>query len=685
MTRSPGSGIIPILALYAVAAVFLLPWLGTVRSQEEPPTGVAEIDVTRIADYDIQVRLDATNKSLTGTETIAWTNAGGVPAEELQFHLYMNAFRSPDTRFFEQYDGWSDEDAGWIEVTELTLANGTNLLPAANIDETVMTVPLPQPVQPGELIHIDVGFTVQLPHVFSRTGYSENYFFIAQWFPKLGVFSDGRWICPQFTSFSEFYADFGRYQVDITVPREFEVGATGIRERARTEAATKTLSYTAYPVHDFAWTASPHFRRTRREMSYTDPEGNSGSLELHLLMHRDRQYLLPRYEEAVRRSLENFTSAYGAFPYPKLVVVDPAPGRGQFTGGMEYPMLITGGSSWLEDTFETGGLTIEGVTAHEFGHQYWYGAVANDEFHEPWIDEGLTSFTSSKVEDSFGPATGSSGYLFMLGNMIASLHPFRWDFAFSYEDMAPLMSLGQATDTLTHYRNRYLAAPDMAPITATARDHPSSLSYIVSAYDKPELAFRTLQNILGPGTLQRALRRFYETFRFRHATGAELRALIAEVAERDLDWFFEQVFDNTGILDYAVTGVEGNTVTVERLGQVRVPQSIHVVLSTGSILTVQWDSQLPASRWMDDFEPAPEGGDVRYRIREGEEGRWMTIDVRGDNVTAAMVDPDYDYLLDVNLANNSYRIESKQEFASRTSLNWIRLMSRWLHGVSAYN
>lgn len=683
--KSHPAGILPFLAFYLAAALFLLPWHGSgVSRQDQEQT----VDRKRIADYDIQVSLDSAAKTLTGTETISWLNADGPAVNEVKLHLYMNAFRSADTRFFEYRDGWSEEDAGWIDVKSVTLADGRDLTDKKVVDETVMTVPLPEPVEQGQKLLMEIEFEVQLPRIFARTGYAGDYFFVGQWFPKMGVFTDGRWVCPQFHSYTEFFSDFGRYRVEITVPTNFEVGATGIRERAKTQGGTKTLIYSAFPVHDFAWTASPDFQRVRESMKYTS-DGEERDLDLNVLMQKDRMDQAPKYVEAVRRVLETFSKDYGPFPYPKLVVVDPGPGRGQNSGGMEYPMLITGGSNWLDTYLFPGGSEIVGVTTHEFGHQYWYGAVANNEFEEAWLDEGLNSFTSDKVIDSYGPFGRSRHFAKSLADTWITLHPFHWGFDYSFSSFSPLLELGFSETRFSSRRIVYLQQPSMDPITNKAYRPFGRLGYRVSAYNKPTLAMRTLEHLLGSETVTRILSRFYHEFRFRHPSGEDFRNLVSEVAGEPMDWFFSQVWDGSGTLDYAVTNISADSeVVVERLGEVVVPQRINVTLSDGNILKFNWDRKgLGEERiWMEDFEPLEGVEGVLYRMREGLNARWLKIAVKASApVESAQVDPDYGYALDINFANNSFSVAADPGLSSRAELDWVRLLGRWLHGMSLYN
>jgi hypothetical protein len=703
-------GIIPFIAVYLVAALFLPLGNHRVSSQEDTPT---EVDSKRIANYQIDVTLNADTKTLEAAETITWTNPSHGPADKLMLHLYMNAFRSPNTHFMEHRSDWKKEEAGWIDILRLLmrLPGEENYLELRAgqyiIDETVMTIPLPDdhPISYGQTVELKIDFRVQLPRIFSRTGYSGNYFMVAQWFPKMGVFLDGRWVCPQYHRHSEYFADFGEYSVRISVPKNFRIGATGVLESSSTQGESKVYLFRTektgtedfLPVHDFAWAASPDFRPEERKVTY-QANGGKHEVALNILMQRDRLELAPVYEEAVSRSLARFGSLYGPYPYSYLTIIDPGPGRGQGSGGMEYPMLITGGSTWLETVVYPGGKQIEGVTAHEFAHQYWYGVVANDEFNEAWLDEGLTTYTSDKVIDSFGPADDDCRYLKVLVENLLRLHPFRWDLNFDFESLAPLLKLGFPSTTLTERRERFIEQPDADPITTEAYRPFNYKAYWISAYDKPALALRSLEYLIGEETVQRVLGRLYRGFKFKHPSGADFMNLVDEAAGEDMSWFFRQVWEGTGVLDYAVTDIvtsettDGSfqaEITIERLGEVAVPQVVRLTFADGSAVDFhQWQRKdLESARiWEEGFSTSNKVEGLSYRLQEGLQGRWLKIAVRsGTPVGGAQVDPDYGYLLDSNLANNSYIVEQDTALADRGTLGWIRILSRLLHGMSAYN
>src|SRR5262245_28498590 len=152
------------------------------------------------ANYDLEVTLDATSKTLKGKGQILWFNPSAEAVPDLWFHLYLNAFRDRASTFWResggQLRGERMPDDGWgsIEVTALRIRGGADLLPAWRFmapddgnakDRTVGRVLLPAPVPPGGSLALEVVFTAKLPKAYARTGWSEDYFLVAQWFPKL--------------------------------------------------------------------------------------------------------------------------------------------------------------------------------------------------------------------------------------------------------------------------------------------------------------------------------------------------------------------------------------------------------------------------------------------------------------------------------------------------------------------
>src|SRR4029077_919378 len=237
----------------------------------------------RVVTYSIEVSLDSATHKLTGVEQVTWRNPSSDQVTELRLHLYLNAFRNSRSTFMRESGGqlrdvdMPENGWGWIDLTKLALADGTDLLkPAAydapddgnEDDRTVIRVPLASPVGPGGEVRFTAAFTAQLPRVFARSGYAGDYHLVGQWFPKLGVYEPaglrgrqaGGWNCHQYHANSEFYADFGSFDVRITVPARFVVGATGrLQGKTPRPDGNVTWHYVQEDVHDFGWTADPSF------------------------------------------------------------------------------------------------------------------------------------------------------------------------------------------------------------------------------------------------------------------------------------------------------------------------------------------------------------------------------------------------------------------------------------------
>ena len=196
---------------------------------------------------------------------------------------------------------------------------------------------------------------------------------------------------------TEFFADFGTYDVKVTLPKNYVIGATGVQVADTDNGnGTKTVAFHAEDVHDFAWTADPNFKVIESTIRRQRGAGKDPACSVTTVTSVSGS----RTSTASNDSMKRFDDWYGPYPYAQLTVVDPPHGAGE-AGGMEYPTFITGDSGWF---IPKGVHLIDLVTEHEFGHQYWYGMVATNEFENGWLDEGINSYTEVKVLDNFyGP------------------------------------------------------------------------------------------------------------------------------------------------------------------------------------------------------------------------------------------------------------------------------------------
>jgi hypothetical protein len=607
----------------------------------------------RNANYTIDVKLDARARTLSARETLVWTNITSATTRELQFHLYYNAWRNHDSTWMREHtltSWWQsaglrrDEDLSAIDISSLRLTAGT--LAAVDLtkqmrfiapddgnedDRTVMAVTLPAPVGPGETITLDIAFTAKIPRPFARTGAIGNYFFIGQWFPKIGVLdASGTWNCHQFHVGTEFFSDFGVYDVRMTVPRGWPVAATG-RERMRTDNADGTTTHRYYQedVHDFAWTTSPDFLEARERFEHP----GLPPVDMRLLLQPEHASLAARHFESTRATLRYYGEWFGAYPYGHLTIVDPA--WQSETDGMEYPTLFTvGTSAWMprKDTY------LEDTIVHETGHQWWYGMVATNEFEDAWMDEGINQYANARVMAEAFP-DGREVRRFFGGFVPWVLEDVRWDRLITGEAMSayrgnPTVDV-QATPSFRYW-----------PRTSTPM-----------TYAKPALWLHTLERALGWTTMQQVLSTFFDRWRFKHPEPDDLFQVANEVSGRDLTPFFDQVYRGSAVFDYGVDSVTNtetndetfaNEIIVRRHGDGIFPVTILATLANGEQRRFAWDGS----------------------------GRWHRVSLEHANrVVSAQVDPDQILLLDTNFTNNSFTTEPA---SGRAATKWAATWLVWL-------
>ena len=627
----------------------------------------------RNASYSIEARLDPATRTLTGNAVLTWRNISRVETSELRFHLYYNAWRNTESTWMREralgrgagpIDA-PERDWGWIDVTAIQLeppdAPSIDLTPRARFvapddgnaeDRTVMAVPLDFAVAPGQTVKVRIEWTSRVPRTFARTGTVGNYYFLAQWFPKIGVLDDDGWNCHQFHSATEFFADFGVYDVRLTVPAGWVVGATGVeRDRADGPNGTTKHHYYQEDVHDFAWTTSPDYlERTERFEHPTLPP-----VEMRLLFQPEHAGQAARHFEATGAALRYYGEWFGAYPYGHVTVIDPAWQSG--SGGMEYPTLFTAGSAWLAPEGVT---RPEGVTVHEAGHQFWYGIVASSEFEDAWMDEGFNTYSTARaIEQAFSPNYQSERYF---GGFVP------WVF----RDIP----VDRATDgnRLAGYRPN---AKSDAQATPTYRYWPGSAGSI--SYNKTALWLHTLERHLGWPTLQRILSTYFERWKFRHPKPQDFFDVVNEVSGQDLTWFFDQVYRSSNVFDYGVQALTSRpaggrgffgdgperafagrtdsrerfhtTVVARRHGEGLFPVDVIVTFEDGETVRERWDGR----------------------------ARWTMFEYdRPSRAVSAQVDPDRVLLLDVDYTNNSYTLAPRADEAARKwSLAWLA----WLQDV----
>ncbi|HEX5856298.1 MAG TPA: M1 family metallopeptidase, partial [Thermoanaerobaculia bacterium] len=518
----------------------------------------------KLVDYSIDVALDPDRKTVDGRETLKWTNPSDAPVAELRFHLYWNAFRNNRSTLFKESGGQlrddkADQDTGWgsIDVTSMKW-DGVDLVKGARFespddgnpdDRTVLVVPLPRPVPPGETATLAIAWKAKVPKVYARAGYVRDFFFFGQWFPKIGVYepkgrrrrAEAGWNCHQYHANSEFYADWGDYRVSITLPEKFVVGSAGALVEEKKANGQKTLTFEQKSIHDFAFTADPRYvvkedvfdpardlppaevDRAARLLGRAPEALRAGfqKVTLRFYMQPDHVNQWTRHADAQKWALVWLGLHALPYPYAQISVID-TPEDGFGASGMEYQTIYTTYTVKAQGRWPLHRNRIpEVVTIHEFAHAYFYGLLASNEFEESWMDEGITTFAEIEMSDlRYG--------LFI--------------------DLPPGITL---TNQDVNRAQAALSA-DFDRIVTPAWKFRSNGSYGRNSYPLAGTAIQQLRRLLGEETFWRAFRGYAERWRFDHPTSEDFFDAMRAPGAPVVAQVIEKVWLGTSFIDLSV-------------------------------------------------------------------------------------------------------------------------------------
>ena len=597
-----------------------------------PRTGREPTLSDRVVQYDIDATLDPVKHTVAGRERLTWRNRSQVAVKSVYLHLYMNAFESAGSTFFTErrerdgtFRSGTDIKDAWGHIALRRVAQGAAAVPWTFVhpdngpaaDHTVVRFDLPQAVAPGAATTLDIDFLTQLPRVVARTGYYGTFHLVAQWFPKIGVLelpgergaTTPRWNVHEFHMNSEFYADFGSFDVRLTVPRDYIVGATGEPQGAPVDkGGLRTWRFVQGDVHDFAWTAD---RQTAKPLVDTWSGPGSPRVTVTVLYPPEFAASAAPALKAAKESLTYFSNTLGPYPYKTLTIVIP-PYNAEEAGGMEYPTFFTAEAYRNVEPRTANQFDLAFVTIHEFGHGYFYGLLASNEFEEPMLDEGLNEYWDNRM-------MRDQGQLAFIATPL-------------------LRRLGFAPGYPTFDAER-TGTPRNDPADPPGENAWHRLQDIGPVYTRTATLMRDLEARIGRVPMERAFKEYYRRWKFRHPSIADLRETLAEVTGRRAvieDAFNRQVYAVTPVddrigdlssaeqlplpglrdrqvdvdnrIDAARTQWKKNhphppdgtgpypyrtEVTVRRFGA-PVPQALLVKFADGSSETVQWDG---AERW----------------------------------------------------------------------------------------
>lgn len=524
--------------------------------------------------YEMDIRLDAAQHRMRGRSRIVYYNHSPDTLRHVFFHLYFNAFHpqsmmaernrhlpDPDRRVVPKIWRLGPDEQGFHRITYLA-QEGKPL--TFRITDTVLKAELARPLAPGDSTVFELRFHSQVPLQTRRSGRDNAEgidFSMSQWYPKIAAY-DGRGWHPDPYIGREFYGVFGTFDVRITLPACYTIGATGVllnadevghgydrissrgwtrfdpREAGRrcTPGDSLTWHFRAENVHDFAWAADPDYIH---EAWHDDSLG----VTYHLLFQPDVAERWQPMRRWVPWLIRYFSRRIGRYPYPQFTVAQAG------DGGMEYPMInfITGRRSPF---------SLLGVTAHEAAHEWFYGVLASNENAYAWMDEGFTSWATTEA------------VAHLLGQV-----PDHRDAALSVVRLQQ-MGLFERLNTPADW-------------------FASNVAYSVAAYPGGEMLLDLLGYVISDSLRDVFLQAYFRTYGLRHPNPYDVEKVAEQVSGLRLDWFFEQLTNSTYTCDDALEVAsqertpEGWRVTLRlhRRGSMLLPVDLRLTLADGS---TQW-------------------------------------------------------------------------------------------------
>ncbi|WP_313214991.1 M1 family metallopeptidase [Soonwooa sp.] len=518
------------------------------------------------ADYDINAYLDEDNRNLRGSQTVTYTNNSPdnldyiwLQLDENQQSTVKNAnyqFSStiPKTTTAEKLSisNLLEKDNHYgVNLTKVTDATGKDLNYVVN--KTMMRIDLPKVLKKGEKFTFKIDWNYNIPDRIAMGGRGGYEFFpedgndlytITQWFPRLCVYSDHQgWQNHQFTGRGEFALVFGNYKVNINVPADHIVGATGegknfdkvltsaqysryqqaktakepieivtLEEAKKAEKTKskerKTWIFEAKNVRDFAWTSSRKF--VWDGMSVNIPENNNNVMAMSLY-GKEAYRLYRKYStKAVAHTIKTYSEFTIPYPYPVAQSVEAA-------NGMEYPMICFNyGRTEKDSTYsEATKNGMIGVIIHEVGHNFFPMIINSDERQWSWMDEGLNTFVQFLTES-------------------------KWDSKFP--------SRRGPADKIVDYMK--LPKDQLEPIMSNSEN---IAQFGPNAYAKPATGLNILrETIMGRDLFDQAFKTYAKRWAFRHPEPADFFRTMEDASGEDLDWFWRGWFFGTDPVDIAL-------------------------------------------------------------------------------------------------------------------------------------
>lgn len=486
--------------------------------------------------YSIDVKLNDKTHTLSGELQLEYINNSPDTLQYIWFHLWPNAYKNENTAFAKQLFRDTDGRKRWEKLADKGSIDSLNFKidgqqatvepDTENID--VIKVLLPSPLLPANKVTITTPFAVKIPTYSSRSGHLDQSYIICQWFPKPAVYDRKGWHPIPYLDQGEFYSEFGKFSVNITLPASYVVGTTGVLQNAD-EAASykalgiannangaklkkystkqkgeKTLTFKGENIHDFAWFADKDFiirydtavlesGKVIDVFTYSYEKGNKN-------WNKSISYV----EDAVRK----YSGWIGEYPYPVVQAVEGP--KNVSSGGMEYPMIT------LITSPDADGERLDAVITHEVGHNWFYGIIGSNERDHAWMDEGLNSYYQFRYEAEKYKSNSIFG------------------------DAIPQEIKNK---NITEFQDAIYGAmtqiPMEQPIETPSADFPDKESYGTVIYLKTAIWMFIVENSIGRERLDKIIQAYYTDWKFKHPYPEDLKAEFEKQLNQKVDGIFE--------------------------------------------------------------------------------------------------------------------------------------------------